>query len=93
MCTDGPSNRGYRYPPQIISHVVWLYHRLSLSLRNVEDVMAERGILVSYESVRQWCRKFGPTFARAATRRAGRLGDTWYLDEVFVTIKGQRHYL
>ena len=93
MSTNGPSYRGYRYPPQIISNVVWLYHRFCLSLRDVEDLVAERGIVVSYETVRQWCRKFGPAYARAAKRRTGRLGDTWYLDEVFVTIKGRRHYL
>jgi len=93
MTSDIFSYRGYRYPPQVISHVVWLYHRFCLSLRDVEDLMAERGIVVSYESVRQWCRKFGPTFARAAKRRAGRLRDTWYLDEVFATIKGRRYYL
>jgi len=93
MSTNGLNYRGYRYPSQVISQVVWLYHRFCLSLRDVEDVMAERGILVSYETVRQWCRKFGSAYARAAKRRAGRLGDTWYLDEVFVTIKGRRHYL
>jgi transposase-like protein len=93
MSTNGPNYRGYRYPPQIISNVVWLYHRFCLSLRDVEDLVAERGIVVSYETVRQWCRKFGPAYARAAKRRTGRLGDTWYLDEVFVTIKGRRHYL
>jgi len=93
MSTHGPSYRGYRFPPPIISHVVWLYYRFSLSLRDVEDVMAERGILVSYETVRQWCRKFGPAYARAVRRRSGRHGDTWYLDEVFVTIKGRRYYL
>jgi len=73
--------------------VVWLCHRDCLSLRDVEDVIAERGILVSYETVRKWRRKFGPAFARAAKRRAVRPGDTWYLDEVFVTIKGRRHSL
>lgn len=93
MSINGLNYRGYRFPPQIISHVVWLYHRFCLSLRDVEDVMAERGILASYETVRQWCRKFGPAYARAAKRRAGQLGDTWHLDEVFVTIKGRRHYL
>jgi len=93
MNINGLNYRGYRFPPEIISHVVWLYHRFCLSLRDVEDVMAERGILVSYETVRQWCWKFGPRYARVAKRRAGQRGDTWYLDEVFVTIKGRRHYL
>jgi putative transposase len=72
--------------------VVWLYHRFCLSPREVGDVMAERGIVVSHEPVRQWCRKFGPRHASAAKRRAGRVGDTWFLDEVFVTITGRRHY-
>ena len=73
--------------------MVWLCHRVCLSLRDVEDVIAERGILVSYETVRQWCREFGPAYARAAKRGAVLLGDTWYLDEAFVTIKGCRHSL
>ena len=82
-----------RFPPDIISHAVWLYHRYCLSFRDVEDLLAERGIIVSYETIRQWCRKFGPDYARRLKRRQGRLGDTWFLDEVFVTINGQRQYL
>ena len=84
---------GYRFPPEIISHAVWLYHRFSLSFRDVEDLLAERGITVSYEAIRQWCRTFGPQYARRLKRRHGRLGDTWHLDEVFVTIQGCRQYL
>ncbi len=57
--------------------------------RPVEDLLAERGIIVSYESIRQWCRKFGPAYVRALKRRQGRLGDTWHLDELFVTIQGR----
>ncbi len=83
----------HRFPPEIISHAVWVYYQLSLSFRQVEAVLAERGIIVSYETVRQWCRKFGPDYARQLRRRQGRLGDTWFLDEVFVTINGQRQYL
>ena len=79
--------------PEIISHAVWLYHRYCMSFRDVEDLLAERGIIVSYETVRQWCGKFGPDYARQLKRRQGRLGDTWFLDEVFVTINGQRQYL
>ncbi len=93
MSTNAPSYRGYRFPPEIISHAVWLYHRFCLSFRDVEDLLAERGVTVSYESIRQWCRKFGPEYARALRRRQGRLGDTWHLDELFVTIRGQRQYL
>ena len=90
---DAPSYHGYRFPPAIISHAVWLYHRFCLSFRDAEDLLAERGIMVTYETVRQWCRKFGPKYARRLKRRQGRLGDTWHLDELFVTIQGQRHYL
>ena len=83
----------HRFPPEIISHAVWLYHRYCLSFRDVEDLLAERGIIVSYETIRQWCGKFGPDYARRVKRRQGRLGDTWFLDEVFVAINGQRQYL
>ncbi len=83
----------HRFPPEIISHAVSLYHRFGLSLRDVEDLLAERGITVSYEAIRLWCGKFGPDYAQKLRRRRGRLGDTWYLDEVFVTIRGERHYL
>ena len=84
---------GHRFPPQIISHAVWLYHRFSLSFRDVEDLLAERGIQVSYESVRRWCLKFGPSYKRALKRREGRLGDAWFVDEVFIKIRGQLLYL
>ena len=80
----------HRFPPEIISHAVWLYHRDCLSFRDVEDLLAERGIIVSYETIRQWCGKFGPDYARRLKRRQGRLGETWFLDEVFVAINGQR---
>jgi len=93
MKNSTPSYHGYRFFPEIISHAVWLYHRFCLSFRDVEDLLAERGILVSYETIRQWCRKFGSEYARALKRRQGRLGDTWHLDELFVRIRGQQHYL
>jgi putative transposase len=64
-----------------------------LSFREVEELLAERGITVTYETVRQWCQKFGPDYVRKLKKRQGRLGDTWHIDEVFVTIQGQRHYL
>ena len=83
----------HRFPPDIISHAVWLYHRYGLSFRYVEDLLAERGIIVSHETIRPWCAKVGPDYARRLKRRQGRLGDTWFLDEVFVTINGQRQYL
>ena len=91
--TRRPRYHRHRFPPEIISHAVWLYHRYCMSFRDVEDLLAERGIIVSYETVRQWCGKFGPDYARQLKRRQGRLGDTWFLDEVFVTINGQRQYL
>ena len=78
---------GYRFPPEIISHAVWVYHRFCMSFRDVEDLLAERGIIVSYEAIRRWCRKFGPDYARRLKKKQGRLGDTWYLDELFVRIK------
>ncbi len=93
MKSGTPSNHGHRFPPEIISHAVWLYHRFCLSLRDVEDLLAERGIVVSYETIRQWCRKFGTEYARKLKRRGERLGDTWFLDELFVTIQGKRQYL
>ena len=83
----------HRFPPEIISHAVWVYHRYCLSFRDVEDLLAERGIIVSYDTIRQWCGKFGPDYARRLKRRQGRLGDTWLLDEIFVAITGQRQYL
>ena len=88
-----PSYKGFRYPAEIISHGVWLYHRFPLSFREVEEMMLERGIVVSYETIRQWCAKFGQTYANALRRRRPQLGDTWHLDEVFITINGKRQYL
>ena len=93
MNSKSPSYHGYRFPPEIISHAFWLYHRFCVSFRDVEDLLAQRGITVSYEAVRLWCIKFGPEYARRLKRRQSRLGDTWYLDEVFVTIQGRRQYL
>ena len=93
MHAQAPSYHGYRFPPEIISHAVWLYYRFCLSFRDVEDLLAERGIIVSHETIRQWSRRFGAEYARKLKRREGRLGDTWYLDEVFVTIQGQKQYL
>ena len=83
----------HRFPPEIISHAVWAYYRFSLSFREVEDLLAERGVNVTYETIRQWSVKFGAQYARRLKPRQGLLGDTWHLDEVFVTINGQRHYL
>ncbi len=84
---------GHRYPGEVIAHAVWLYYRFCLSFRDVVDLLAERGITVSHESVRQWCLKFGRSYARTLRRRQARPGDTWFLDEVFITINGQQYYL
>ena len=81
MKTTEKKYHGYRFPPEIISHGVWLYHRFYLSFRDVEELLAKRGVIVSYETIRQWCRKFGPEYARKLKRRQGRLGDIWHLDD------------
>ena len=83
----------HRFPPEIIQYVVWLYHRFNLSNRDIEDLMAERGIAISYESIRLWCIKFGPKYAKRLRRRHQGYGDTFYIDEVFVRIQGKQHYL
>jgi putative transposase len=88
-----PSYQRHRFPSEIISHAVWLYHRFCLSFREVEELLAKRGISVTYETIRQWCQKFGPDYARKLKKRQGRLGDIWHIDEVFVTIQGERQYL
>ena len=93
MTSHVPCYHGYRFPPEIISYAVWLYHRFGLSFRDVEDLLAQRSITVNYETVRQWCQRFGPVYARSLRRRRGRLGDTWHLDELFVTLQGRRQYL
>ena len=88
-----PSYQRHRFPSEIISHAVWLYHRFCLSFREVEEILAERGITVTYETIRQWCQKFGPDYARKLNTRQGRLGDRWHLDDVCITIQGERQYL
>ena len=81
------------HPGEIISHAVWLYHRFNLSFRNVEEILVSRGVDITYESVRQWCFRFGTEYAKRIRSRAGRQGDTWHLDEVFINIKGRQYYL
>ena len=83
----------HRFPPDIISYVVWLYHRFNLSHRDIEDLLAQRGVTVSHESSRLWCIKFGPEFAKWLWRKHRGFGDTFYVDEVFVKIRGEQHYL
>src|SRR5918992_6065162 len=84
---------GYRFPPEVISHAVWLYFRFPLSLRMVEEMLAARGIIVSHESVRQWALKFGQDFANRIRRRLPCAGDKWPLDEVAIRIAGVQHRL
>ena len=91
--TATPSYKGFRFPQDIISHAVWLYFRFTLSFRDVEELLAERGIVVTYETIRQWCRKFGQSYANELRRRRARPGDKWHLDEVFLKINGKTQYL
>jgi putative transposase len=83
----------HRFPAELISHAVWLYHVFCLSFRDVELILAERGVVVSYESIRRWCLKFAASFADKLRRRRPRPGDKWYMDEVFIRIRGELHYL
>ena len=83
----------HRFPPDIISYAVWLYYRFNLSHRDIEDLLAQRGITVSREAIRLWCIKFGAIYARRLKRKHRGYGDTFYIDEVFVKINGKQHYL
>jgi putative transposase len=83
----------HRFPPEIIQHAVWLYHRFNLSHRDIEDLLAERGVTVSYEAIRLWCNKFGSEYAKRLKRLRQGFGDTFYIDEVFIKINGIQHYL
>jgi putative transposase len=85
--------KNHRFPEEIIGHGVWLYYRFCLSYRDVEELLFERGVVVTYGAIRQWCRKFGQDYANQLRRRRPRPGDKWHLDEVFLTINGERHYL
>src|SRR6202162_5271400 len=90
---DQLSYRRHRFPPPIIQHAIWLYLRFTLSYRDVEELLAERGLEVSYETVRRWALKFGPGFARRLRRSRPRPSDRWHLDEMVVRIAGKRMYL
>ena len=83
----------HRFPPDIISYAVWLYYRFNLSHRDIEDLLAQRGITVSREAIRLWCIKFGALYARRLKRKHRGYGDTFYIDEIFVRINGKQHYL
>ena len=93
MKTNLTTYKRHRFPPEIIKHAVWLYFRFNLSHRDIEDLLAKRGIMVSYEAIRLWCNKFGPTYARRLRRKHQGYGDTFFIDEVFIKINGERHYL
>jgi putative transposase len=85
--------RGFHFPAAVISHAVWLYARFALSYRDVEELLAERGVQLSYESVRRWVGRFGEQYAAELRRRERRPGRSWHLDEVFVRIGGEQRYL
>src|ERR671919_2388005 len=90
---DPERYKNHRFLGEIISHGVWLYYRFTLSYRDVEELLFERGIGVTHEAIRQWCLKFGQDYANRLKRRRAQPGDKWHLDEVFLTINGKRHYL
>jgi putative transposase len=83
----------HRFPAEVISHTVWLYFRFPLSLRKVEEMLAARGIEVSHETIRQWAMKFGQGFSNQIRRRLPAVGDKWHLDEVVISLAGQKHWL
>jgi len=93
MITSTRPYRGFRFPSESIEHAVWLYHCVSLSLRDVKLILAARGIAVSYETIRDWGLRFDWLFANALKRRWPRPGDKWHFDEVFIRIRGKMHYL
>jgi putative transposase len=85
--------KNHRFPVEIISHAVWVYLRFCLSYRDVEELLFARRVTVTYEAIRKWYRKFGQSYANQFRRRRPKLGDKWHLDEVFLTIRSERHYL
>jgi putative transposase len=87
------SYKRHRFSPEIIAHAVWLYFRFPLSLQLIEEMLLKRGIVLSYETVRRWALKFGPAYARRLRRKTPSRRDIWHLDEVVVTIAGQKHWL
>ncbi|AVC52567.1 DDE domain protein (plasmid) [Rhizobium leguminosarum bv. viciae] len=93
MTSSTISYKHHRFPPQIIARAVWLYFRFPLSLRLVEEMLLERGIVVSYETIRRWCRKFGAAYAKQLRRKKPSRKDIWHLDEVVISIGGQKHWL
>jgi putative transposase len=95
MSTLASRYRGYRFPPEIISHCAWLYFRFSVSYRDVEELMAERGVTVTYETIRTWCDRFGRDYAKRIRARRGELGDTWHSEchqDVFAEFHGRSRH-
>jgi hypothetical protein len=88
-----PSYKGFRFPQEIICYAVWLYFRFNLSYRGVAELLAARGVIMTYETVRQWCRTFGQQFANQLRRRRVQPRDKWHPDEVFLKINGKIQYL
>lgn len=91
--TQSKMYKRHRFPPEIIQYAVWLYHHFSLNHRDIEDLMLQRGIEVNYETIRLWCNKFGSKYAQRLRRRHQEYGDSFFIDEVFVKIRGKQHYL
>ncbi|MCY1703977.1 IS6 family transposase [Deinococcus sp. SL84] len=88
-----PKPYRHRFPKSIIQHAVWLYHRFTLSYRDIEELLFQRGIQVSHETIRDWCDKFGPNLTKELKKREPRCGSRWHLDEVCVKIKGVKQWL
>ena len=94
MVSTGESRyRRHRFPVEVVEQCVWLYFRFALSYRNIEEMMAKRGVPVTYETVREWCHKFGSAYAARLKKKRARFGAKWHLDEVFIKMNGIQHYL
>ncbi|SDB74374.1 putative transposase [Belnapia rosea] len=93
MTSEPSTYPGYRFPAEVVRHAVWLYHLFSLSFRDVELLLAERGVVVSYESICRWCLRFGTDFSARLRKRRPKPGDTWHMDEVYLKINGELFYL
>lgn len=85
--------KGFRFPRSVISYAVWVYHRFNISLRDVEDLLAERGVILTYETIRDWVARFGTQIAAQIRRGRSQPADKWHLDEMVVMIRSQKHWL
>ncbi|MFC7739344.1 transposase [Roseomonas sp. GCM10028921] len=93
MSSQPTTYPGYRFPAEVIHHATWLYHVFSLSLRDIELILAERGVVVTHESIRRWCLRFGTDFAAKLGKRRPKPGDVWHMDEVYLRIGGELFHL